>query len=147
MILWFSNLLQFSRNLLWHCYRNTCQMPKRYEHLNTLPRESGNCDCEIMWPVQRQALTWTSVELVSVGSLVTYFCKICISIREFSFMQIHLKKSPAKMPGMLNLSWKMGRGLGLGEGVGEGVCVGCVCVWVCVCVCVGGGGAMLPRWF
>ena len=47
-------------------------------------------------PVRRQAITWTTADLLSIGHLKTNFSEIQIKIRNFSFMKMHLKMSSAK---------------------------------------------------
>ena len=60
------------------------------------------CISELGWhwslngllPVQRQAITWTNLDLLSIGPSGTN--KIWIEIQNFSFMKMHLKMSSAK---------------------------------------------------
>ena len=48
-------------------------------------------------PVQRQAITWTNVDLLSIRPFWTNFSEIQIKIQDFSFMKMHLK--------MLSVKW------------------------------------------
>ena len=47
-------------------------------------------------PTQHQAITWTNVDLLSIGLLGAGFSEIQIQIRNFSFMKMHLKMSSVK---------------------------------------------------
>ena len=47
-------------------------------------------------PGQRQAITWTNVGILLIGSLGTNFSEIIIEIHIFSFKKIHLKMSSGK---------------------------------------------------
>ena len=47
-------------------------------------------------PVRHQAITWTNAELLSIRPLGTNFSEIRIKIQSFSFMEMHVKMSPAK---------------------------------------------------
>ena len=47
-------------------------------------------------PGQRQAIFWTSAEILLTGSLATNFSEILIEIQTFSFKKMQLKMSSAK---------------------------------------------------
>ena len=49
-------------------------------------------------PIQRQAITWTSADLLSIGLLGTNFSEIWIAIEHFSFIKLCLK--------MLSTKWR-----------------------------------------
>ena len=53
-------------------------------------------------PLQRQAITWTNVGLLSIGFLGTRFSEIWIRILSFSFKKMHLQMSSAKMAAILS---------------------------------------------
>ena len=47
-------------------------------------------------PVRRQAITWTSIHLSSIGPLGSNFSEICFKIPDSSIMKMHLKMSSEK---------------------------------------------------
>ena len=49
-----------------------------------------------LWPVRRQAITWTNAGLLSIGPLETEFSEIRTKIQNVSFTKMHLKTSSAK---------------------------------------------------
>ena len=63
-------------------------------------------------PGRRQAIIWTSVIILSVGTLGTNFSEIFIEILTFSFKKMRLKKLSAKWRpfciGLNKLSWLSG---------------------------------------
>ena len=50
-----------------------------------------------LWPVRRQANTWTNAGLLSIRLMGTNLSEIRIGILSFSFKEMHLKLSSAKM--------------------------------------------------
>ena len=57
-------------------------------------------------PVRRQAITWTNVHVLSIGSLGTNFSEIRITIQNFLIKEMHLKMSSAKLAAILSRgSW------------------------------------------
>ena len=47
-------------------------------------------------PERRQAIIWTSAEILLIGPLGTNFSEISIAVQTFSFKKMHLKMSSAK---------------------------------------------------
>ena len=60
-------------------------------------------------PGWRQAITWTNVGILSIGTLGTNFSEMLIEIHTFSFKKIHLKMSSGKKWPLINesLVWNM----------------------------------------
>ena len=66
-----------------------------YASLNWVSTGSGNG----LSPVRRQAITWTSADLLSIRPLGTNFSEIQIEIQNLSFMKTHLNLSSAQNGG------------------------------------------------
>ena len=75
-------------------------------------------------PGRRQAITWTSVGILIIGTLGTNFIEMLIEIHTFSFKKIHLKMSSGKWwPFCLGLYvLKMYPILGSGNGLSHVQC-------------------------
>ena len=62
-------------------------------------------------PTRRQAITWTSVGILSIGPLGTNFSEMFIEIHTFSFKEIHWEMSSGKWRpfclGLNVLTWKV----------------------------------------
>ena len=55
-----------------------------------------------LWPIRRQAITWTNAYLLSIGPLGTNFSEILNKIFTFSLKKMHLKLLSAKMAAILS---------------------------------------------
>ena len=78
-----------------------CHVLLRLTHLPLVPhicvRELGSISSDNgLSPVQRQAITWTNADLLSIGLLGANFSEIWIQIQSSSFMKRHMKMSSAK---------------------------------------------------
>ena len=69
-----------------------------YESVNCVITGTGN----ELSPVRRQAITWTSAGLLSIGRPGTSFNDIWIGILSISFEKMHLKMSSAKIAAILS---------------------------------------------
>ena len=52
-------------------------------------------------PVRRQAIVWTNAAILSIRPWGTYFSEILSKIQKFSFKEMHLKMSSAKVAAIL----------------------------------------------
>ena len=57
-----------------------------------------------LWPGRRQAIICTNAGILLIGPLGTNFSEILIEFLTFSFLKMHLKRSPAKW-------WQLSLGL------------------------------------
>ena len=87
--------------LFCHPYRRYSKMClithlSRVSHIYASVNWGGSASGNGLSLVRRQAITWTTADLLSIGSLGTSFTEIRIEIQNFSFIKMHLKLSSAK---------------------------------------------------
>ena len=81
----------FTNKLTLFIHPSPCLVPHiRVSELGSIGSGNG------LSPVRRQAITWTNVDLLSIGPLRTNFSEIRIKIEKFSCMKMHSKISSAK---------------------------------------------------
>ena len=81
----------YTNKLTLFIHPSPCLVPHiRVSELGSIGSGNG------LSPVRRQAISWTNVDLLSIGPLRTNFREIRIKIEKFSCMKMHSKISSAK---------------------------------------------------